>query len=75
MNSIVSFAYNNPVVAFVFALGLLFFAVRKPKLFFSLFFLGLLLAGLFYLIMSTAGSGSQHKKRLIHEDRQVDIGG
>ncbi|HUL22807.1 MAG TPA: hypothetical protein VLZ10_15225 [Thermodesulfobacteriota bacterium] len=75
MNSIVSFAYNNPVVLFVLALGLLFFVVRKPKLFFGLLFLGLFLAGLFYLIMSTAGSGSQHKKRLIDEDKRVDVGG
>ena len=71
-NGLVSFAHNHPVVIIVLALDLLLFLVRKPKLFFSLLFLGLLLAGLFYLIMNMSGSGSQQKKRLIHEDKQLD---
>ncbi len=73
MDGIVSLAQNNPVIVIVLVLGLLFFMYRKPKLFFSLVGLGLLLAGLLYLLMSMAGSGSEKKKALTHEeDEQSD---
>lgn len=73
MDGIVSFAQNNPVIVIILVLGLLFFMYRKPKLFFSLLGLGLLLAGLLYLLMSMAGSGSEKKKALTHgEDKQSD---
>jgi multisubunit Na+/H+ antiporter MnhC subunit len=72
MDGIVSFAQNNPIIVIVLVLGLLFFMYRKPKLFFSLLGLGLLLAGLFYLIMSMAGSGSEKKRALTHEEEQSD---
>ena len=67
MESVVFFAKNNTVIAIVLALGLLFFVYRKPKLFFVLLFLGLFLAGLYYMIMSLAGSTSEQKKRLLQE--------
>jgi hypothetical protein len=72
MHGIVFFAQNNPIIVIVLVLGLLFFVYRKPKLFFGLLFLGLLLAGLLYLIMSMAGSGSEKKKALTHEEEQSD---
>ena len=72
MDSIVSFAQNNPIIVIIIVLGLLFFIYRKPKLFFSLLGLGLLLAGLVYLIMTMAGSGSGKKKALTHEEEQSD---
>jgi len=42
----------------------------EPKLFFTLLFLGLFLAGLFYIISNLTGSGSEQKKRLIHEEEK-----
>jgi len=71
-DSIVSFAQNNPIIVIVLVLGLLFFMYRKPKLFFGLLGLGVLLAGLFYLIMSLAGSGAEKKKALTPEEEQSD---
>ena len=68
IDSIVSFAQNNTVIAIVLSLVLLFFMYRKPKLFFGLLFLGVFLAGLYYMVMSMAGSGSDQKKRLINEE-------
>jgi len=68
MDGIVSFAQNHTVIVIVLALGLLFFIYRKPKLFFVLLFLGLFLAGVLYMITSMAGSASDQKKRLIHEE-------
>ncbi len=50
-------------------LGRLFFMYRKPKLFFGLLFV----AGLLNLTMSMAGSGSEKKEALTHEeDKQFD---
>jgi len=73
MDRMVSFAQNHMVIAIVLALGLLFFIYRKPKLFFVLLFLGLFLAGLFYMITSIAGPGSQQKRRLIQEERKSNL--
>jgi hypothetical protein len=70
MESIVSFAQNHTVIAIVLSLGLLFFIYRKPKLFFGLLFLGLFLAGLYYMIMTMAGSGLEQKKRIIPEEEK-----
>ena len=70
MDGIISFAQNHTVIVIVLALGLLFFVYRKPKLFFFLLFLGLFLAGLFYMITSMARSGSEQKKRLIPEEEK-----
>ncbi len=72
VDGLVSFAQNNPIIVIVLVLGLLFFIYRKPKLFFSLLGLGLLLAGLFYLIISISGQGSEKKKALTHEEEQSD---
>ena len=69
MNNIVSLIQGNTVIAFVIALGLLFLIWRKPKLFFGILLLGLILAVSYYLITNMAGSGSQHKKRLINEEK------
>ena len=70
IDSIISFAQNYTVIAIVLALVLLFFMYRKPKLSFGLLFLVVFLAGLYYMIMNLAGSGSDQKKRLIHEDEK-----
>jgi ABC-type multidrug transport system permease subunit len=75
MHSIVAFVQNNTVIAIVIVVGLLFMIYRKPKLFLGFLFLGLFLAALYYLIMSTAGSGSKQEKRLfIEEEKQLDTG-
>ena len=71
-DGIVAFAQNNPIIVIVLAVGALFFVYRKPKLFFSLLGLGLLLVGLFYLVMSISGQGSEKKKALTHEEEQSD---
>ena len=69
LDGIISFAQKNTVVAIVLALVLLFFMYRNPKMFFILLFLGLLVAGVLYMIMNMAGSGSEHKKKLIQEEQ------
>lgn len=70
MESMASFVQTHTIIAILIALGLIIFMVRKPKLFFSLIGFGLLLAGLVYLILNLSGSGSEQKKKLIHEDEK-----
>lgn len=75
MGPMVSFAQNHVIlVILLIVLGLTLFMVRKPKLFFSLIGLGLLLAVLVYLIMSISDSGSEEKKKMVHEEEgQSDL--
>ncbi len=67
MNNVVSFAQNQTVIVIALIFALVFFIYRKPKLFFASLFLGLFLAGLFYVITSMARSGSEQKKKLLDE--------
>jgi multisubunit Na+/H+ antiporter MnhB subunit len=70
MDGIVSFAQNHAIIAIVIVLGLIFLMIRKPKLAFSLLVLGLILVGLFYLVMNIAGSGSEKKSKLLEEKEE-----
>jgi hypothetical protein len=70
MDSIISFAQDNTILAVVVALGLLYFLYRKPKLFFVLLFLGLFLYGLYYMVTSMAGSGAAQKKKMIQQEQK-----
>jgi hypothetical protein len=73
IDSVVSFAQDHWVIAIFIALALLYFMYRKPKLFFGIVLLGLFLAGIFYMITSIAGPGSEQKRRLLHEqEKQSD---
>ena len=72
-DSIGSFAQAHTVIAIVIGVCILYFMYRNPKLFFSLLFLGLFVAGLFHVITDMASSGSVQKKRLLPgEAQQVD---
>ncbi len=65
--SAASFAKANPVIAAVALVVLAFLVYRKPLLFLFLLCLGLLLAGVFYVIMDTAGSSTPKKERMIQK--------
>ena len=70
IDGIVSFAQNNPVIAIVIALVLLFLLYRNPKLFLGIVFFCLFLAALYYIITSMAGSGLEKKKKLVDKEEQ-----
>jgi hypothetical protein len=70
MDSFFSYAQENPLTLIGLALCLLFFFYRKPKLFFGTLFLGLVLAGVFYLIMNLAGTGSEGKRGLLSDEEK-----
>jgi len=70
MESIISFAQNNTLIAIVVGLALLIFLYRKPKLFLVLLFLGVLFAGLYYTVTKMAGSGAAQKKKMIQQEQK-----
>lgn len=73
MDSIISFAQENTIIAILIGLGLLIFLYRKPKLFLILLFLGLFLYGLYYMVTSMGGSGAAQKRKMIQqEEKQSD---
>ena len=52
LETFLSYAEGNTLTLLGLAVCLLFLFYRKPKLFFGTLFLGLFLAGLFYLVMN-----------------------
>ena len=69
MHGIVSFAQSNTIIAIIIALILLYLIYRRPKLFFGLLSLVLIVVLLFYMIANLAGSGSDRKKSLIEKEQ------
>lgn len=69
-SSIISFLMNNPIIAAVTGLLLLFLIFRKSKLFLTLLFFALILTATFYLIMNIASLGVSKKERLIHKEEK-----
>ncbi len=70
MDPMVSLAQTHAVIVILIVLGLILFMVRKPRLFFTLIGLSLLLAGLVYLILTMSDSGSEQKKKMIQEEEK-----
>jgi len=69
VGGIVSFAQSNTIIAILIALILLYLIFRRPKLFFGLLSLVIIVALLFYKIANLAGSGSERKKNLLEKEQ------
>ena len=65
IDSVVSFSKANMFIAGAGGVLLVFLLYRKPKLFFTIFFISLLLAGIFYLISNVSSIGGSHKGKMI----------
>ena len=72
MNGMVSYAQSHPLVVILLALCFLWLVYRRPKFYLSVLLLGVFLLGVYYMITSLAGSGSQHKSSLIQEQKQSE---
>lgn len=68
MKSIGDFFLANPVITVIVALVLIFLLYRKPKLFFLIFVILVVLAGVFYVILDVASTGVSQKERLINRE-------
>jgi hypothetical protein len=67
---VVTYSRDNPIIAIAVGLLLFFLMIRKPKFFFSVFFLALLLAGIFFAIMEMASSGVSQKEKVVEKGRK-----
>jgi hypothetical protein len=66
-NTVLSFSKDNPIIAVIVGLILLFLLFRKPKLFFGLFFLAAILALIFYFIEDVSSKGKSGKEEMIEK--------
>ena len=67
LNSIIAFLQTNLTIAIVAAAVLLYLLYRSSKLLFTILFIVLLLAGLFYLITDLSSTGLHQKKKMIRK--------
>ena len=65
LDAAAGFSHNHPILAVIIGCVLLYFMVRKTRLFFFVLFLGLLALGAFLTIMDAAGGGGSVKSRLL----------
>ena len=63
------FAKAQPLIAVAVLLVLAYLMYRKPLFFFSVLILGLLLAGVLYVILSMSAPGVSQKEKLIQKGR------
>ncbi|OHE55743.1 MAG: hypothetical protein A2Z47_13825 [Thermodesulfovibrio sp. RBG_19FT_COMBO_42_12] len=68
INSIISFFQANLIIAIVVAILLIFLLWRKPKLFFLVLFIVLLLTGVLYMISDMSSTGVYHKQKLLQKE-------
>ena len=61
------FAQAKPLIALTILLIFAYLIYRKPLFFFSVFILGLLLAGVLYLILSVSTPGISQKQKMIQK--------
>ena len=66
-NSVISFSKDNPVVAVVVGLFLLFLLFKKPKLFLGLLFLAAILAAILYFIVDVSSTRKPQKEEMIEK--------
>jgi len=70
--TVLGLAHANPLIALAVLLIVAYLIYRKPVFFFSVFMLGLILAGVLYMIMSMSTSGMSQKEKLIHEGKEPE---
>ena len=66
------FAQAKPLIALAILLILAYLIYRKPLFFISVFILGLILAGVLYLILSMSAPGVSQKEKLIQKGREPE---
>lgn len=67
LSDITTFFQGNIPAAIAVLIIVLFLAYKKPKLFFTLFFLVILLLGVVYVITFVSDVGTSHKRTMIEK--------
>lgn len=68
-----AFSIANPLMAIIAGLIVLYLFYRRPGLSFFILFIIVLLAGIYFTIMSMSSSGSSAKERLIKKGAEPGI--
>jgi hypothetical protein len=67
INGIITFFHAHLLISLAAVILLIFLAWQKPKFFFTVLFIALVLVGVLYLITYISDVGVSHKKELLHE--------
>lgn len=67
IDSVLTSLADNPLVTITIAILLIIMFFRKPKIFFMIFFVTLLLGVILYVISIVSSTGVSQKKELIHK--------
>ena len=67
IDSVLTSLVDNSLVTITIAILLIIMLFRKPKIFFMLFFVTLLLGVILYVISIVSSTGVSQKKELIHK--------
>jgi amino acid transporter len=67
IDSVLTSLVDNPLVTITIAILLVVMLFRKPKIFFMIFFVTLLLSVILYVISIVSSTGVSQKKELIHK--------
>jgi Ca2+/Na+ antiporter len=67
LNRIVIFLQDNPLITLAMTIVLIILLYRKPKIFFTIFFITLLLGVVLYVISIVSSTGVSQKRELIHK--------
>ncbi|MEW6002236.1 MAG: hypothetical protein AB1638_06260 [Nitrospirota bacterium] len=70
INSILSLFRENLLITVVIAILLIFLLYRRPKLFFSILIITLIMAGVFYLISNLSSTAVSQKQKLLQKQDQ-----
>ncbi len=71
--SVKAFAVANPLIAIVAGLIILYLFYRRPGLSFFVLFVIVILAGIYFVIMSMSSTGAAKKERLIKKGAEPEI--
>ena len=67
IDSVLTSLVDNPLVTITIAILLIIMLFRKPKIFFMIFFVTLLLSVILYVISIVSSTGVSQKRELIHK--------
>jgi amino acid transporter len=67
IDSVLTSLVDNPLITITIAILLIIMLFRKPKIFFMIFLVTLLLSVILYVISIVSSTGVSQKKELIHK--------
>jgi membrane protein implicated in regulation of membrane protease activity len=67
----ITYIHGHMYIAIAIAIILSLLLFKKPKIFFTIFFIALFLAGVLYLISTLSTTGASQKQKLIKQEEEL----